>query len=100
MATSSPCVWRCRSTGHCSACFNSLYELMSHMRNVHSSSNVVCEVDGCCESFKSPSVWYWHVRRSHASSYFQYSQKRTRDEEEETLDDNVDGSLYVVICSN
>ena len=57
------CIWHCRLTRNCPAVFENLYELVSHMKSVHSSSSVTCGVDGCFQSFKSSSVWYWHVKR-------------------------------------
>ena len=61
--------WSCKSSGECAASFETLYELVSHMRSCHSESRISCEIDDCQERFSSPSVWYWHIRRKHFSLY-------------------------------
>ena len=72
--------WRCRSPIDCQASFETLYELLAHMRSIHSACLVTCGVDGCKLKFSKPSVWYWHIRRHHFAVYDLNNPKRTYSE--------------------
>jgi hypothetical protein len=62
-------VWSCRSESDCQAQYETLYDLVSHMRNVHPACTITCQVNGCEQEFSTASVWYWHVRRNHITLY-------------------------------
>ena len=40
-------VWSCRSESDCQAQYETLYDLVSHMRNVHPACTITCQVNGC-----------------------------------------------------
>lgn len=61
--------WQCQL---CSATYISLYELVSHVRAVHSAEkhlNLVCKVDDCTRVFKNTNTWYRHLIKNHHKAY-------------------------------
>ena len=57
----------------CCTCI-SLFELVSHVRAVHSSDQnllLSCGVAGCQDVFHSTSTWYQHIRSCHLFEYYQ-----------------------------
>ena len=63
--------WTCSSrTGReCAAMFQNLFDLVSHVRSVHTNLSINCAIDDCPRIFSSANVWYWHVRKCHNITY-------------------------------
>ena len=56
----------------CNFCYISLFELVSHVRAIHSVDpglRFVCNVNGCPAVFKQTNTWYKHVTKKHQEQY-------------------------------
>ena len=65
-------MWKCPSVISCVAIYETLYELISHLRSAHSheSIRIICDVEPDCQQlFITPNAWYWHVRKYHYNVY-------------------------------
>ncbi len=72
MATSGE-AWQCSG---CKSFYVSLFELVSHVRSVHSAESgweLVCGVSGCQRKFSTTNAWYRHVRSYHADEYVKHA---------------------------
>lgn len=61
--------WACQS---CIAQYSSLFQLVSHVRRVHTedtSLSFVCGVQGCSIAFTKTNTWYKHVVKHHRNEY-------------------------------
>ena len=68
-------MWGCRVVS-CNVQFDSLFDLISHMRGSHPSSAMICGIEHCPKTFSSPGVWYWHIRNHHLAEYLKGKRKR------------------------
>ena len=75
-------IWNYQSVGPYLAYYilsGSPFDLVSHIRSAHNSSSVICEVNDCQESFKTPGIWYQHVGRNHFSEYLRGNRNISHD---------------------
>ena len=59
----------------CSSSYVTLFELVGHIRAVHSSDmhmELTCAVSDCEDVFSSTSSWYRHIRSCHSFEYYHY----------------------------
>ena len=70
--------WQCRVTTGCRSFYETLFELVSHIRSSHPSEVIVCGVEHCQDKFYKPISWYWHIRTVHSHLYCTGKRKRSQ----------------------
>ena len=68
-------VYECK---RCNSCYNSLYDLVSHIRAAHSGLELTCGINECTKVFFSTSTWYQHVRSAHFEDYYSKPSEQIR----------------------
>ena len=96
--------WSCQK---CIAKYSSLYDLVSHVRGVHSEEvalNFSCGVQGCSTTFTKTNTWYKHVVKHHRNDYLKKnssdSSNADSDEDDSYTDITTDGCINDDYISN
>ena len=76
----------------CAASYSCLFDLVSHVRAVHSvemNLTLVCQVNGCPRMFRKTNTWYKHVVQSHHEEYSKKNPSEFHHEGDDMIDEDV-----------